>query len=36
VTSVVGEPSDTLAWFLGCWLVHVDQTDSNDRESGLK
>jgi hypothetical protein len=34
VTGVVGEPSDTLAWFPGCWLVHVDWTDSNDRESG--
>jgi hypothetical protein len=34
VTGVVGEPSDTSAWFLGCRLVHVDRTDSDDRELG--
>jgi hypothetical protein len=34
VTGVVGEPSDTSAWFPGCWLVHVDWTDSEDQESG--
>jgi hypothetical protein len=34
VTGVVGEPLDTPAWFPGCWLVHVDRTDSGDRESG--
>jgi hypothetical protein len=34
VTGVVGEPLDTLAWFPGCRLVHVDRTDSKDRESG--
>jgi hypothetical protein len=34
VTGVVGEPSDTSAWFPGCRLVHVDRTDSDDRESG--
>jgi hypothetical protein len=34
VTGVVGEPSDTSAWFPGCWLVHVDRTDSGDQESG--
>jgi hypothetical protein len=34
VTGVVGEPSDTSAWFPGCRLVHVDRTDSDDWESG--
>jgi hypothetical protein len=34
VTGVVGEPSDTSAWFPGCWLVHVNRTDSDDQESG--
>jgi hypothetical protein len=34
VTGVVGQPSDTSAWFPGCRLVYVDRTDSDDRESG--
>jgi hypothetical protein len=34
VTGVVGEPLDMSAWFLGCWLVHVNWTDSNNWESG--
>jgi hypothetical protein len=34
VTGVVGEPLDTSRWFPGCQLVHVDWTDSEDRESG--
>jgi hypothetical protein len=34
VSGVLGEPSDTSAWFLGCRLVHVDRTDSENRESG--
>jgi hypothetical protein len=34
VTGVVGQPLDTSAWFPGCRLVHVDRTDSDDRESG--
>jgi hypothetical protein len=34
VTGVVGEPLDMSAWFPGCWLAHVDRTDSEDQESG--
>jgi hypothetical protein len=34
VYRVLGEPLDTSAWFPGCWLVHVNQTDSKNRESG--
>jgi hypothetical protein len=34
VTGVVGEPLHMSAWFLGCQLVHVNRTDSDDWELG--